>query len=117
MRQRAALLRTIVSGNQVLLLDEPFGALDALTRLGMHRFLLGVRTELDLTVLFVTHDPDEAVALADKVAVMSSRPGRIVDQFAVELAFPRQGDRAAALAAYRARLLAALGSGLSSDRP
>lgn len=117
MRQRAALLRTIVSGNQVLLLDEPFGALDALTRLDMHRFLLGVRAELDLTVLFVTHDPDEAVALADRVAVMSSRPGRIVDQFAVELAFPRQGDTAAAaLAAYRARLLAALGSGASSDR-
>ncbi|MDE2863024.1 MAG: ABC transporter ATP-binding protein [Chloroflexota bacterium] len=116
MRQRAALLRTIVSGNQVLLLDEPFGALDALTRLDMHRFLLGVRAELDLTVLFVTHDPDEAVALADKVAVMSARPGRIVDQFAVELAFPRRGDRAAAaLAGYRARLLAALGSGLSSE--
>ena len=117
MRQRAALLRTIVSGNQVLLLDEPFGALDALTRLDMHRFLLGVRSELDLTVLFVTHDPDEAVALADRVAVMSARPGRIVDEFAVELAFPRRGERAAAaLAAYRARLLEALGSGLSADR-
>ena len=117
MRQRAALLRTIVSGNKVLLLDEPFGALDALTRLEMHRFLLGVRSELDLTVLFVTHDPDEAVALADRVAVMSPRPGRIVDEFAVELAFPREGDEAAAaLAAYRARLLAALGSGAAGGR-
>ncbi len=119
MRQRAALLRTIVSGNQTLLLDEPFGALDALTRLDMHRFLLGVRSELDLTVLFVTHDPDEAVALADRVAVMSRRPGRIADEFAVELGFPRDGNdaAAAALAAYRARLLAALGSGTAPPNP
>ena len=117
MRQRAALLRTIVSGNQVLLLDEPFGALDALTRLDMHRFLLGVRSELGLTVLFVTHDPDEAVALADRVAVMSARPGRIVDEFEIGLDHPRIGDRAAAsLAAHRARLLGALGSGGAPDR-
>ena len=95
MRQRAALLETIVSGNQVLLLDEPYGALDALTRSDMHRLLLGVRSELDLAMLFVTHDPGEAVALADRVAVMSPRPGRIVDEFAVRLGHPRNGNLAA----------------------
>ncbi len=108
MRQRAALLRTIITGNTMLLLDEPFGALDALTRLGMHEFLLKLRDQLELTVLFVTHDPDEAVALADQVVVMSERPGRIVDEFSI----CRGGDafdRTKIAAANRDRLLTGLG--------
>ncbi len=109
MRQRAALLRTIVSGNSTLLLDEPFGALDALTRLEMHRFLLGLRGELDLTVLFVTHDPDEAVALADRILVMSARPGKILDEFGVDLPYPRT-ELARDAGAYRRRLLGGLGA-------
>ncbi len=109
MRQRAALLRTIVSGNSILLLDEPFGALDALTRLEMHRFLLGLRGELDLTVLFVTHDPDEAVALADRILVMSARPGQILDEFGVDLPHPRT-ELARGANTYRQRLLGGLGA-------
>ena len=105
-----------MSGNHVLLLNEPFGALDALNRLGMHRFLLGVRLKLDLAMLFVTHDPGEAVALTERIAAMSPRPGRIVNKLAIRLGHPSKGARAAsALATYRARLLVALGSGIGAS--
>jgi ABC-type nitrate/sulfonate/bicarbonate transport system ATPase subunit len=77
MRQRAALLRTFLSGRDVLLLDEPFGALDAMTRAGMQEWLLSIRQSFSRTVVLVTHDVDEALHLADRVYVMSARPGKI----------------------------------------
>ena len=92
MRQRVALMRTLAAHREVLLLDEPFGALDSQTRLEMQRWLLEVWDELDRTVLFVTHDVDEAVFLADRVLVMSPRPGRIAAEITVGIARPRGLD-------------------------
>ena len=89
MRQRGALLRTILYGKQTLLLDEPFGALDALTRREMHSWLLAVWQETRNTVLFITHDIDEAILLSDKVAVMTSRPARLEQVLSVPFARPR----------------------------
>jgi ABC-type nitrate/sulfonate/bicarbonate transport system ATPase subunit len=89
MRQRVAFMRTLASRHQVLLLDEPFGALDAQTRFAMQEWLLEVWRDTGRTVLFITHDVDEALFLSDRVLVMSPRPGRIVDDFAVELERPR----------------------------
>jgi ABC-type nitrate/sulfonate/bicarbonate transport system ATPase subunit len=90
MRQRAALLRTILFNREVVLLDEPFGALDALTRAQMQEWLLDLWDDLGKTVLFVTHDVDEAIYLSDVVYVMSPRPGRVVGRIDVDLARPRK---------------------------
>jgi ABC-type nitrate/sulfonate/bicarbonate transport system ATPase subunit len=89
MRQRAALLRTFLADRAVLLLDEPFGALDSLTRGEMQEWLLDVWSQFRKTVVFVTHDIDEAVLLSDRIYVMSPRPGRIVEVLEVELPRPR----------------------------
>lgn len=89
MRQRAAFLRTVLCRRDILLLDEPFGALDALTRQSMQEWLLDLWTELRSTVLFITHDIDEALFLADRVYVLSPRPGRIVLEVDVDLPRPR----------------------------
>ncbi|HEY7256393.1 MAG TPA: ABC transporter ATP-binding protein [Solirubrobacterales bacterium] len=89
MRQRAALLRTFLAGRQVMLLDEPFGALDALTRQRMQEWLLDIWQEDSKTIVFVTHDVEEAVFLSDRVHVMSGRPGRIVLSLEVDLPRPR----------------------------
>ena len=87
MRQRLALLRTVLAGRSVLLLDEPFGALDAITRRSMNEWLADLRRSahdaLPSTAVLVTHDVDEAITLADRVVVMSPRPGRIVDEITV----------------------------------
>lgn len=90
MRQRAALLRTVLTYKKVMALDEPFGALDALTRDKMQRWLLDIWRELSLTILFVTHDIEEALILADKVYVLSERPGRILEEVKVNLSRPRR---------------------------
>jgi ABC-type nitrate/sulfonate/bicarbonate transport system ATPase subunit len=90
MRQRAALLRTILGDSHTLLLDEPFGALDALTRREMQDWLLDLWTRLRPTVLFITHDVDEAVYLADRVLVLGPRPARIVLELEIRLPRPRQ---------------------------
>lgn len=92
MRQRAALLRTFLAGYDILLLDEPFGALDALTRRMLQQWLLGVRTRFQKTILFITHDIDEALLLGDRVLVFSPRPGCIVADLAVDLPHPRDED-------------------------
>jgi ABC-type nitrate/sulfonate/bicarbonate transport system ATPase subunit len=90
MRQRVAFLRTLLPGRPVLLLDEPFGALDAITRASMQQWLAGALLAEPRTVLLVTHDVEEAVYLADRVAVMSPRPGRITVTLEVPLPRPRR---------------------------
>jgi ABC-type nitrate/sulfonate/bicarbonate transport system ATPase subunit len=89
MRQRAAFLRTVLAEREVLLLDEPFGALDALTRRSMQEWLLDLWDELGRSILLVTHDVEEALLLADRVAVMTARPGRIKLVEQVHLQRPR----------------------------
>lgn len=92
MRQRVAFMRTLALGKDVLLLDEPFGALDSQTRLDMQMWLMSVCRDLAATILFVTHDVDEAIFLSDRVVVMSARPGRIATTVPVSLPRPRSED-------------------------
>ena len=108
MRQRAALLRTVVQRRPLLLLDEPFGALDALTRAQMQRWLADMWTRHRWTVLLITHDVREAVLLSDRIYVLSSRPARVAHQFHVPLEHPRQGLRSPALAEIEAEILQTL---------
>lgn len=92
MRQRVALMRTFIFERDIMLLDEPFGALDALTRTLMQRWLLEVWESQRRTVLFITHDIDEAIFLGDRVLVMSARPGHIKHEERVDLPRPRTSD-------------------------
>src|SRR5712672_3740804 len=89
MRQRAALLRTLLFDTDVILLDEPFGALDAQTKLQMQEWLMQLWSDFNKTVLFVTHDVEEAIYLSDEVHVMGSRPGRIIASIPVTIPRPR----------------------------
>ncbi len=108
MRQRVSFLRTLLAGKPVLALDEPFAALDAITRQEMHGWLGHVLEQEPRTVLFVTHDVEEAVVLADRVVVMSARPGHAVAAIDVTLPRPRHPTDPA-IVAYRQRALEALG--------
>jgi NitT/TauT family transport system ATP-binding protein len=92
MQQRIALARTIANDPEILLMDEPFGALDSQTRWDMQELLMRVWEFGRKTVLFVTHDVEEALFLADRVLVMTARPGRVRDEFAVPYAYPRAAD-------------------------
>jgi ABC-type nitrate/sulfonate/bicarbonate transport system ATPase subunit len=92
MAQRAALLRTVLYNSEFLLMDEPFGALDALTRRDMQLWLLDVWSEFKSTVLCVTHDIREAILLSDRVYVLSGRPATIIKEVAVDLPRPRRRD-------------------------
>jgi ABC-type nitrate/sulfonate/bicarbonate transport system ATPase subunit len=107
MRQRVAFLRTLLQGRPVLLLDEPFGALDAITRADLREWLAGALAEDPRTVLLVTHDVEEATFLADRIVVLSPRPGRVVADFPVGLPRPRSVTDAA-FAEVKARALEAL---------
>ena len=117
MRQRVALLRATLADTPLLLLDEPFGALDALTRSEMHGWLIGLLANSGKAVILVTHDVDEAILLSDRVYVMKSDPGRIASHFDIEIG--ERTDRGVvtseAFVALKATLLAALRSGNDSD--
>ena len=114
MRQRVAFLRTLIAGRPLLLLDEPFASLDAITRAEMQGWLAGVLAGDRHTVLLVTHDVEEALYLSDRVAVLSPRPGRVATE--LEVPAPRERDRDAAVtsaefAELRQRALRALAGG------
>jgi NitT/TauT family transport system ATP-binding protein len=89
MMQRVAIARALINEPKVLLLDEPFGALDAQTRLSMQRYLMGIQRVFGTTTVLVTHDVDEAIYVSDRVAIMTARPGRIWKTLAVEEPRPR----------------------------
>ncbi len=90
MKQRVALCRALIHSPSLILMDEPFGALDELTRMEMHELLLDIRRLTGTTVMFVTHSISEAIYLADEVLVFSARPGRVSDRIRVDLPYPRE---------------------------
>ncbi len=108
MRQRAALLRTIVQQCDMLLLDEPFGALDALTRAAMQRWLQAIWARHQWTALLITHDVREAVFLSDRIYVLTGRPARILTEIAVPLPRPRPDLGSPEASAIEAHLLQTL---------
>jgi len=109
MRQRVSFVRTLLAGKPVLALDEPFAALDALTRQEMQGWLAGALTAEPRTVVLVTHDVEEAIVLGDRVVVMSPRPGRAVAELEVALARPRHRTDPA-IVALREQAMDALGA-------
>jgi ABC-type nitrate/sulfonate/bicarbonate transport system ATPase subunit len=110
MRQRAAFLRTVLPEHEVFLLDEPFGALDALSRAQIHEWLLGLWATLRQTIVLVTHDVDEAIFLSDRMYVMTARPGQVQLVQVIDLPRPRHLEMVttAPFVALKARMLAAL---------
>ena len=110
MRQRAALLRTFLGSRGVVLLDEPFSALDALTKREIHRWYMGMMDSLRLTTLFITHDIDEAILLSDRIYILSGRPGAIAAELTVSPSRPRSMDfgLSAEFLAYKKQILALL---------
>ena len=84
MRQRAALLRTYLSSNGVALLDEPFSALDTITKTAIHRWYLEVMQHIDLSTIFITHDIDEAILLSDRIYILNGKPGEIRDEIIIK---------------------------------
>ncbi len=92
MRQRAALLRTYLFSADVALLDEPFSALDAITKADMHRWYLDVMENIRLSTIFITHDIDEAVMLSDRIYLLGGRPGEIKDEIVISEPKPRRAD-------------------------
>jgi NitT/TauT family transport system ATP-binding protein len=107
MRQRVGIARVLAMSPKALLMDEPFGALDAQTRLSMQQLLLDVWQSLGTTVLFVTHDIDEAILLSDRICVMSARPGRIIRTIPITLPRPRSiaSLTSADFMAYKSRIM------------
>ena len=116
MKQRAAFLRAVLQARPAILLDEPFGALDALTRAGLQEWLLEVWARFGQTILFITHDVEEAVFLSDRIYVLTPRPGRVA--LALDVDLPRPRTRALATSAafvrHKEQVLAALEQSLSA---
>lgn len=92
MRQRAALLRTYLFSNNVALLDEPFSALDTITKSSMHQWYLDIMEQIKLSTLFITHDIDEAILLSDRIYILSGKPGKIVDEIKIKEPKPRNKE-------------------------
>ena len=92
MRQRAALLRTYLFSQDVALLDEPFSALDTLTKSAIHKWYLDVMEQIRLSTLFITHDIDEAILLSDRIYLLSGQPGKIAGEIVIQEPKPRGGD-------------------------
>ena len=92
MRQRAALLRTYMTEAPVALLDEPFSALDTLTKSEIHRWFLGVMEKIKLSTVFITHDIDEAILLSDRIYLLGGKPGAITDEITIDEPKPRSAD-------------------------
>lgn len=92
MKQRVALLRTVMCRKTTLLLDEPFGALDALTRKEMQKWLLNLWSKYKHTILFITHDIEEAILLSNKIVVLSQRPARVIEEIKVDFSYPRSTE-------------------------
>ena len=92
MRQRAALLRTYMFSKDVALLDEPFSALDTLTKSDMHRWYLDVMDKIHLSTLFITHDIDEAILLSDRIYLLTGKPGKITEEIVIKESKPRRKD-------------------------
>lgn len=92
MRQRAALLRTYLFSHEVALLDEPFSALDTITKSSMHRWYLEVMEQIKLSTLFITHDIDEALLLSDRIYILAGSPGRIIEEIKVQVSKPRKQE-------------------------
>lgn len=108
MRQRCALLRTYLTGAQVALLDEPFSALDTLTKAAVHKWYLDVLGKINLSTVFVTHDIDEAILLSDRVYILSGRPGRITAEFTIDIPRPRS-NTSDEFIGYKKQIISALG--------
>lgn len=92
MRQRAALLRTYMFSDKIALLDEPFSALDTLTKTAMHKWYLKVMEQIHLSTIFITHDIDEAILLSDRIYLLTGRPGRITEEIRIKEPKPRRED-------------------------
>mgnify|MGYP000718394378 CR=1 FL=1 len=111
MRQRAALLRTFLGSQGVVLLDEPFSALDALTKREIHRWYMGMMDQLKLTTLFITHDIDEAILLSDRIYILAGSPGCIAAELTIQPSRPRTVDFALSgvFLDYKKQILSLLG--------
>ena len=92
MRQRAAFLRTYLASKGVALLDEPFSALDTITKAAVHQWYLDIMKEIKLSTLIVTHDIDEAILLSDRIYILSGKPGKISDEIIIDLPKPRNNS-------------------------
>lgn len=108
MRQRAAFLRTYLASDGVALLDEPFSALDAITKAALHKWYLDVMRRIDLSAIFITHDIDEAILLSDRIYILSGRPGRISAEICIDAQKEDDFNLTDAFLGYKRQIIAAM---------